>query len=377
MVARQSPVTSSVVAWAIEQDGRDSGTIAEAVGVETATLSAWMTGESLPTVGQVSTLAEKLRRPRAFFFLPQPPEQAALPSGFRHPPGGGNRVVSSSVLLKARRSRRVQRAVAATLTDADPVELPTATLWDRPEDAAVRVREWLGIDPSARWRDDATALASWRDVLDEAGVLVFYLQLGADAVRGFAAWDDKAPMIVANVSSVGVTARIFTVGHELGHLVLREETACLDPIGGHLVIDSRTERWCESFAAALLMPRGQIRALMESRGIGPKAAGLNAVNLTANRFRVSNRAAALRLDELGFAEDGLYGHVLAVFKPKKRTEGRPQSPPRHRARLRQYGLHTIETVLSGLSPRDAMSVLRINAEDARKLADEVPGVRVI
>lgn len=378
MAAKPSPVTPAVLTWAVEQDGRGVGAIADAVGVEIGTLRAWMAGDELPSVGQVSTLAEKLRRPRAFFFLPRPPEQAALPSGFRHPPGGGTRKVSQAVLLEARRSRRVQRAVAATLADAEPVNLPTATLEDRAEDLAVRVRDWLGVEPTHTWPNEVVALNHWRQVLDDAGVLVFFLQLGADEVRGFAAWDDQAPMIVANISSVGLTARIFTLGHELAHLVLREETACLDPVAGRLVVDNRTERWCESFAAALLMPRGEIRALMARRSIGPKRAGLPAVSATATRFRVSNRAAALRLEELGFAEDGLYGQVLTVMRPKKRAESKGgYSPPRHTARLRQYGAHTIESLLSGLPPRDAMGVLRIDTEDARKLADEVPGVRVI
>jgi hypothetical protein len=36
----------------------------------------------------------------------------------------------------------------------------------------------------------------------------------------------------------------------------------------------------------------------------------------------------------------------------------------------------IGTVLENLPPRDALSVLRIDVEDARRLAEEVPGVPV-
>ena len=376
MATKTSPVTPSVLTWAVEQDGRALETVASAADAEPSELRAWMSGVALPSVGQVTKLAEVLQRPRAFFFLPRPPTDAALPSGFRHPPGS-DRTVSQQVLLEARRSKHLQRAMASVLPADFRVDVPRATLTDDPSVAAGRVRRWLAVDSNERWADDYAALRRWRQVLDAKGILVFILQLGKDAVRGFAVWDDQAPMIVANSSDVNPAARIFTIGHELAHLVLREATACLEPSGARLSVDTRTERWCERFAAALLMPRDEVIVLMEQRGVGRGEAGLNEVNAMMNRFRVSARAAAIRLDVLGYAEEELYAHVLAVFKPKGRADGTPRNPPRHRARLRQYGEHTVETLLTSLPPRDALAVLRMDATDARKLADEVPGVVAI
>ncbi len=72
----------------------------------------------------------------------------------------------------------------------------------------------------------------------------------------------------------------------------------------------------------------------------------------------------------------LYGEVLRVFVPKPRTDSQPFSPPRATARLRQYGPRVIGTVLENLPPRDALSVLRIDVEDARRLAGDVSGAPV-
>lgn len=378
VAGKPSPITPAVLRWALEQDARPPEAVAELVGVPAGDLREWVEGEEQPTVGQVSKLAEVLQRPRVFFFLPAPPPNAALADGFRHPPGAESHDVSNKVVLEVRRCKRLQQAVASTRPDDFRVQVPRARLSDDPVRKAAEVRAWLGIDNGERWGDEYAAQRRWREALDEVGVLVFLLQLGKDEVRGFASWDERAPMIVANTSSVNVPARIFTFGHELAHLVLREATACLEPRGRRLVIDSTTERWCERFAAALLMPRDEVRALMVERGVGNGQAGLDEVSLTMRRFRVSARAAAVRLEDLNYAEPDLYDHVLAVFKTKPRADSSTvKSAPRHVARVRQYGEHTIEAIMTSMPPRDALSVLRIDVEDARKLADEVPGVVAI
>lgn len=375
MAAKTSPINPSVLSWSLAQDGRTLGEIAAVLKVDRAELVSWSVGESAPRVGQVSDLASVLHRPRVFFFLPEAPAEGAVPDGFRHPPGGGVRSVSSTVLLEARRAKRVQQAIASTVLSDDRPEVPRASVNDSPVSAADTARAWLGLGESTRWTDEYHALRWWRSILDASGVLVFELQLGKDEVRGFAGWDDRAPMIVVNSSSVTASARIYTIGHELAHLLLREATACLEPTGANLTINTRTERWCERFAADLLMPADAVRQLMEHEAVSDEAATIDTVKALMSRFRVSARAAALRLNDLGYAPDGLYAAVLSVFRTRKGSQGgKVFSPPRYRARLRQYGTSTVTTVLGALPPNDALSVLRMDVDDVRKLADEVPGV---
>lgn len=374
MATTTSPITPSVLAWSLAQDGRTRGDIADALKPEPPELDAWVAGAALPRVGQVSDLARVLHRPRVLFFLPEPPTGNAVPHGFRHPPGSRAESVSPSVLLEARRAKRVQQAVASTVSDAERPSVPRASAQSDPTAAADAVRQWLGLGEPVRWRDDYAALRWWRTALQAAGVLVFELALGKDELRGFAGWDDRAPMIVVNQSGVSAAARIFTIGHELAHLLLREETACLEPSGASLSINTRTERWCERFAAALVMPASSVRDLMEKDEVGLGEASVDTVKAVMLRYRVSARAAAIRLGDLGYAESGLYAAVLAIFRPGKKSAGTPPSPPRHKARVRQYGAPTVATVLGLLPPNDALSVLRLDVDDVRKMADEVPGV---
>ena len=378
MASQPSPVTSAVIAWAVAEDGRDVDQIADALKVDVDTLSGWTNGALRPSRGQVTLLAKTLNRPRALFFLPAPPVAASLPASFRHPPGDGAREVGPEARRRVRQARRVQRAVSWALRDESPVEVPLRAIADSPEQAADEARRWLGVsDEDQRiWRDGYQALAAWRDALDNGGVLVFASEIGADDVRGFSAWDEQAPLIVANISAVSPEARCFTLAHELGHLVLRKDATCLELRGD--LSDAAVERWCEAFGASLLMPRGAVLSLTRSLGVDDQSADLDDVRAIAAAFRASHRAAALRLIDLGLARRSLYAAVVAAFRPKPSTPTDPRTPFRRPARStlrqREYGPRALRTVLQDLPPRDALSVLRVTVDDVRRIADEVPGV---
>lgn len=376
MPAQASPVTPEVVRWAVEEDGRSPDDLADALRIDTSVLLGWMQGEKTPTRGQVSNLAKVLQRPRAMFFLPKPPAPATLPPSFRYPPGDEHEV-SATARRKVRQARRIQHAVAWARREEPPVDVPLATLDDSPETAAAAARNWLGVTDNDQrsWHDDYAGLRAWRAALEDCDVLVFVLEIGRDDVRGFSAWDDHAPLIVANLSGVGAAARSFTLAHELGHLVTRKDAACIEPQGGEL-LGADVERWCERFGAALLMPRAAVDALARERNIARGRAGIEDVRSVTRRFRVSARAAALRLIDLGYGKPPLYAQVVALFRPAPPPPpGTPMArPPRAVARVREYGPDTVRTVLTALPERDALNVLRVTVDDVRRMADEVPGV---
>jgi len=357
----------------VDEDGRTAEDLADALRVEPSLLQAWLQGDSAPTRGQVSRLATVLQRPRALFFLPRAPAAATLPASFRHPPGD-ERDVSARARRKVRQARRIQHAVSWALRDEPPLDVPLATLEDNPDKVAQGVREWLGISDAeqAHWNDDRDALRAWREALEERGVLVFVLEVGRDDVRGFSAWDDHAPLIVANLSGVSPAARSFTFAHELGHLVTRQDAACIEQDGP--LLGAEVERWCERFGAALLMPRASVIDLGNDRGITRGAADLDDVRAVTRRFRVSARAAAVRLIDLGLGAPPLYAEVESVFVPAPPPpKGTPMArPPRSVARIREYGPATVRTVLTALPPRDALSVLRLTVEDVRRLGHPTP-----
>jgi Zn-dependent peptidase ImmA (M78 family) len=215
--------------------------------------------------------------------------------------------------------------------------------------------------------------------MDASGILVFILQIGSDDVRGFSAWDDRAPLIVANSSRVSPAARIFTLVHELGHLYTRQDAACVEVDTVNRSRIDKLERWCEDFGAAVLMPLDTYREFLDKRRIN-RNPSMDDVRAAAQRFRVSHRAAALRMIDLGYAPFGFYSQVINTFEVSTSaatdTNTRISSPPRYVARTREYGIDAIRTVLDALPPRDALDILRLRVEDVRRIAQENPDVRV-
>ena len=102
-------------------------------------------------------------------------------------------------------------------------------------------------------------------------------------------------------------ARIYSLFHELGHLATRTNSACAEWRGG---TNSRTsdpaERWCEEFAAALLMPGDAVRRALPPSARSGGIQELRVAAGLATRFRVSLRAATIRLIELKLADWSLY-----------------------------------------------------------------------
>jgi Zn-dependent peptidase ImmA (M78 family) len=378
-MASVSPVKPDVLRWAIREDGRPLADVAESADVAVIDLQRWLDGDGGPSAGQLSRLSVVLGRSRATLLLPAPPEAASTPTAFRRAAGTGN-AVSMKGRRAVRESRQIQKALAWIRRDEEPVSLPSSSFNAPASEAAAQAREWTGIstDDQFGWADDRQALREWRSCLDAKGIYVFALQIGKDEIRGFSDWDERAPIIGVNTSSINAAARIFSLAHELGHLVCRSDATCED-FGVPGVAQSRMESWCESFAGAFLMPSGTVIDLIDEQQAaaarrGVETTDLEQVRLLMRKFRVSARAAALRMEGLNLAPKGLYAKVNNVFVPKPSTGGQPRNPPRATMRLRQYGGDVIESLMTSLPPRDALRILRIDALDARRLAQEVPQI---
>jgi Zn-dependent peptidase ImmA (M78 family)/transcriptional regulator with XRE-family HTH domain len=373
-VKQSVPISGVVLEWAREQDGLTRGELAEAVGSDPGEVAKWETGQSRPSRGEFTKLAKVLRRPSAVFFLPSPPQEAALPKSFRSVPGLAGHALDQGEVRDVRWSRRLQDVARWLLeaSQAPAVELAAARVSDSVETLASTVRAELGVSvaeqlafPSAN-----TAFRVWRQALEARGILVVQLSLGKKAVRGFSVWDDRAPLVAVN-TTYHPTARVFTLFHEVGHLVLRSDSTCFGFVGDDEHAP-RIERWCETFAAKLLLPGSDVeRVARVAYGLTPETtdlASLDTARLLANRFSVSTRAMALRLQELALAPPGFYGRVSASLDladwNNRAGSGRGQT--RIEKRLGQLGGRIPQLLIAGedrgrLNRADVADYLKLTA----------------
>lgn len=316
MIKQLVPLNGAVLRWAREEVGLSETELAEAVRAEPAEVAAWESGEASPSKGAFTKIVGVLQRPSAVFFLPQPPAAAGLPTSLRNAPGLGSHKLDQADVRQIRWARRLQGIVGWALRDAGKptVDFPRYSLDDDPIEVATaeRTRTEVTSDEQLGWSNASEAFRAWRGVLETRSVLVLQLPIGKESIRGFSAWDDQAPLVAVN-TSYHPTARIFTLFHELGHLLTRTDAACL-----RFILptdrDSKLERWCERFAAAFLMPADSLRVVAARYGASEanKVTDVDVARKIANRFKVSTRATSLRLQELDLAPSTLYGAVASM-----------------------------------------------------------------
>lgn len=200
------------------------------------------------------------------------------------------------------------------------------------------------------WRTHAQAFDAWRTALEASGVLVFLFPLGRDAARGFSLWNDHAPLIAAN-TAWNDAARIYTLFHEYGHLLTRTSSVCLDRSGPRISKPTdRAERWCEEFAAAALLPWGPISDFLRRRfnwHPGIEIKDLDVPRAIANAFKVSWRAATIRLIERGAASWDLYARI-PPYTDQKQRGGAGEGRDRGQIREDQYGQRAVDLFVRAL-----------------------------
>jgi len=367
------PITPAVLSWAIAQSGLTRSEVSQSLNVELRDLRAWEKGDSRPTLSEFRSLAQLLRRQTAVFMLPEPP-RSELPSlEFRGPPGELRDSINSEERKFVRQVARIQRAlawIAQESGDLGDTRLPGFTQREIPDAAGAVIRQSLLVDAQAQlgWLSPSAAFRAWRDAVERCGVHVFVLPLGSASARGLSLWNAAAPALVVN-SAWNVEARIFTMFHEVGHLVMRTSSACVGYVSAREDAQRSIERWCDRFAASVLMPKDVVTDILR-REYGPTDRRID--NLTipswlARRMKVSLRASVLRLVDLGFADRALYGQIPAITDDKH-AGGGGKGRTRAEARESQFGAGVSKAFLRAVNEdlmtrADALTFLDIGDED--------------
>ena len=374
------PITPEVLQWAIDESGYSAEALAEAARVDLDELKSWLKGEERPGLTAVRALAHALRRQFAVFLLPRPPARSRLEVRFRNLPGVTARPLTPTERRFVRKAERIQKMLAWLTKELreDRPGIPGATIDDDPAEAAVTTRARLGIPDATQreWPSASAAFDGWREGVESLGITVFLFQMGDRSCRGFSLWHDRAPVIAVN-TAWNDEARAFTLFHELGHLATRTNSACAGaPPSALSGAWDPTERWCERFAAGILVPAEPLRQAIIDRlgGNTRHVTDLSGERRLAHLFHVSLRAITLRLIELGMANWDLY-RALPPAADAKRGGGGGKGRDRQEIQEDQLGGRVMDVFRRAV---DADVVTRSEALsylDVPDAALDVPGIR--
>lgn len=247
------------------------------------------------------------RQPESVLLLPSPPPDREV-EDFRIV-GNTSPALTEELKLRIRDAYRIQ-AIVSELLDIEPDLFPrlrfprTDEQGDAAsaESAAAEFRRLIGIPIGDQMalNNPSGALRLWRDKLQENGIVVLQMRLMWGVLRGFSLPNDRLVPTVCISSADAPAGRLFTLLHEVGHLVLRRNGICnVGPITGRTTVES----WSSRFSAAVLMPSDEFKIQWSDTGpASGRIAEDRHLSRLADRFNVSPYAASIRLKELGLAE---------------------------------------------------------------------------
>ena len=343
-------IHSEVLSWARERRGYGIEAAAAKLHFALDKLASLEAGQDFPTEAELRNISHVYRVSAAVFFLEEVPSEGFIPpNDFRRLPDGSKRTFSPELREQIDRVRAQIRYLRelTSLGVAAPskldLEIKATT---SSEEVARQIRHWLVVDqlslPSRR--DSKRLLKEWIDLIESRGILVSQASgVSITEMRGFCLPDDGFPMIVLNGGDAAAP-RLFTLLHELVHLLLGEESVCDSPVP-----EQSHEVFCNSVAAAVLIPRGKLLGMSEVANAKPDQAWtLAALEELAAPFGVSKEALLRRLVGLGKASNDDYRHLRFQLQQQYESVAKPEgsgSGPRDATILRNLGSTYVTTVL--------------------------------
>lgn len=313
--------------------------LAQAIGVEPRSISAYEKGEFGPEDDRLSKLSTVLGFPEAFFFgddLDQPTPDIA---SFR----------ALSKMTASQRDTALGAGAIALMLNGwieARFELPAPDIPDLsrevdPEAAALALRQQWGLGE--------LPVKNMVHLLEAKGIRVFSLSVDAAEVDAFSMWRQNTPFVFLNTKKSAEHSR-FDAAHELGHLVLHRHGS---PQG------REAEHQANAFASAFLMPRASVLAY------APRLATLDHLIKLKKFWSVSVAALTYRLHTVGVLSDWHYQSLYIELSSRGYRKNEPDSGQRESSQI----LHKVFAALrnESISKGDIASELCVQPDDLDQL----------
>jgi len=221
---------------------------------------------------------------------------------------------------------------------AVPLPAFTATSNSDVDAFALEARRFFDItlEDQSTAKDAREFYVVCRKKIEAKGIFVLHDSFPHADGSGFCLAHPLYPVIVVNTMQQTRGRRLFTLIHELAH-VLMGASGISDPF----VRENATERLCNRFAGAFLVPRSYIASLL---GIATPAndPDLEDVRWASRKLKISQEASVLRLEQLGVYRAGSYDkwkRLVHNANPdySEKKGGPPEPPAQEKVKLAKYG----------------------------------------
>jgi len=224
-----------------------------------------------------------------------------------------------------------------------------------PEELGDRIRKISNIDQKdqEKFYSASDAFKKWRSFIeDDMGIFVSQYPLDPeDKIKAFSLSDHDRAVIVLNTNDIW-PSRIFSLFHELCHILRRNSGIC----DLHSSLSSDVEVFCNSFAAAFLLPLSVVSSYITSKGENIIISDIEAhVKVLSSHFKVSQLVVYRRFATLGLITDSQYSNIhnktvsQFVVTPKKIEEESTGGPNYYTIRRLRNGVGYSNAILGAYS----------------------------
>lgn len=250
-------VNHEVLVWAREAIVMNKTNASKTTGISLNRLNQLEEGEKLPTLEELKELSKAYKRTIATLLLTTAPKEKPLPTDRRTLDSKDLGNFHEKTIMAIRKARALVVSLIELKQDAGiiiPQFKYKATIQDNPATIANKLRTEWNLEEVRAYKNINFALDAYIEKVEALGVAVFQFSLTQDGLRGFSMVDEVVPVVGIKRGGEPATAKIFTLFHELGHILLNDGGLCDLSENSNIQI----EKWCNAFAAEMLIPTAEL-----------------------------------------------------------------------------------------------------------------------
>lgn len=304
-----------------------------------------------PTFRQLDTLAEMYNVPRWVFVSDRLPSEynyvKSVPAFRQFAKQAGEAFSDPKVRSVTAQVQQLRELVIELRKDMDepiePFRPPEVKIQSSSSTKIAKaIRSWLNVENNLEFPE-------WKEKLEQKGIFIFmtdkykgWSHIEKTVFRGLAIYYPVLPIIIINDSDAK-KAQSFTLFHELGHLLKKE-----NDVDSWNERNEKEEEWCNQLAGEVLMPENEFRNATKIEGITE----MHNIDKIAKKFLVSPYACLVRLWNLNIINQKQYSDFKRQIKEnyeeqQRRMKESSRVPKRDKVKevMNQYGQIYTSTLL--------------------------------
>ncbi len=350
-------VNHSMIVKLREQMKMPPEELARRAGISQDTYRQIESGSDNPTSNRIVNIADVLGRPIIVFYLNEKEIETELKLPVDHRMNR-DESISPEVYLAIRRAHYVIDTIKEL--SALKTELPNYDANLNAESLADYVRKDLNISAKdIMKRPENQVLKLYKNTLESKyNISIFEQPFKSSGVRAFSLYSDVSAIVLNEQD--GPHVKIFSLFHELCHLIRREDGLCSMEFG--IVSKQKEEQYCNRFSAAFLMPEIEIKNTAKHF----KPIDYESIIKLSKIFCVSKEALLIRLKQLKVIDDTEFDTLTTTNKSfgKKGKGGRKnwKSTYLNRNGLQFVNVMNIAYKTNIVSYSRMLSTLKVNSK---------------